>query len=132
MKIVKNQIDQNFGYIKIKATTTNTFITLTDVDGNVLLSKHAGILEFKGSKKKTPYVGGEIFKSFLTDIVKLNIKTKAYIIQVNGFIRRSVIYNILSQLFVTDSEKESENVFFLQPIINKTHNGLRKKKRRRL
>ena len=110
MKINKNQIDQNFGYIKIKATTTNTFVTLTDVYGNVLLSKHAGILDFKGSKKKTPYVGAEVFKSFLIDIEKLNIKTKAYIIQVNGFIRRSVIYNVLSQLFITNTEKSLKNI----------------------
>ena len=45
----------NFGYIKIKPTLNNIFITLTDDKGNVLISKHAGLLDFKGSKNKKFY-----------------------------------------------------------------------------
>lgn len=62
MTLTKKQINQNFGYIKIKPTFNNIFITLTDVAGNVLISKHAGILEFKGSKKKNTICSKSSFK----------------------------------------------------------------------
>ena len=51
MKINKKNI-YNFAYIKVKPTSNNIFITLTDISGNVILSKHAGLLNYKGSKKK--------------------------------------------------------------------------------
>ena len=53
MKINKKSTNYNFAYLKIKPTSNNIFITLTDVNGNVLISKHAGLLDYKGSKKKT-------------------------------------------------------------------------------
>ena len=128
MKINKNQIDQNFGYIKIKATTTNTFVTLTDVYGNVLLSKHAGILDFKGSKKKTPYVASQVLKDLILDLEKLSISIQAFIVQVHGFIRSGAVNSIIRQL----STLHLNNIFYLEYMTIRTHNGLRKKKKRRL
>lgn len=128
MKVVKKEYNTNFGYIKIKPTFNNIFITLTDFSGNVLLSKHAGILEFKGSKKKTPYVAGEVLKSLVNDIEKLNINIKFYILQVRGFIKAGVINNAIRQLDSLNFNK----IFYIDYVNIKTHNGLRLKKKRRL
>ena len=128
MTLIKKQINQNFGYIKIKPTFNNIFITLTDVNGNVLISKHAGLLEFKGSKKKTPYVASQVLKNLIDDIEKLNINIQAYVIQVRGFIRSGVINSVIRELNVLNIN----NIFYLEYITTRTHNGLRKKKKRRL
>jgi len=128
MTLTKKQINQNFGYIKIKPTFNNIFITLTDVAGNVLISKHAGILEFKGSKKKTPYVASQVLKELITDLEKLNINIQAFVVQVRGYIRSGVINSVIKQL----SSFNLNNIFYLEYLTTRTHNGLRKKKKRRL
>ena len=128
MTLIKKQINQNFGYIKIKPTFNNIFITLTDITGNVLISKHAGLLEFKGSKKKTPYVASQVLKDLMLDLEKLNINIQAFVVQVRGYIRSGVVNSVIRQL----SSLNLNNIFYLEYITTRTHNGLRKKKKRRL
>jgi len=41
--------------INILATFNNTIVTVTDLEGNVLLQESAGSLGFKGARKSTPY-----------------------------------------------------------------------------
>ncbi len=43
------------GIAHIEATFNNTFVTITDMDGNVLAWASAGSLGFKGSRKGTPF-----------------------------------------------------------------------------
>ena len=50
---INSEKNYNFGFIKIKLTINNIFITLTDINGNVIITKRAGLLEFKGSKKNS-------------------------------------------------------------------------------
>ena len=128
MTLIKKQINQNFGYIKIKPTFNNIFITLTDITGNVLISKHAGLLEFKGSKKKTPYVASQVLKDLMLDLEKLNINIQAFVVQVRGYIRSGVVNNVIKQL----SSLNLNNIFYLENITTRTQKGLRKKKKRRL
>ena len=128
MTLIKKQVNQNFGYIKIKPTFNNIFITLTDIEGNVLVSKHAGLLEFKGSKKKTPYVASQVLKDLMSDLEKLNINIQAFVIQIHGYIRSGVINSVIREL----SSLNLNNIFYLEYITTRTHNGLRKKKKRRL
>jgi small subunit ribosomal protein S11 len=128
MTLIKKQIMENFGYIKIKPTFNNIFITLTDKTGNVLVSKHAGLLEFKGSKKKTPYVASQVLKDLILDLEKLNINIQAFIVQVYGFIRSGAVNSVIRQL----GALHLNNIFYLEYMTIRTHNGLRKKKKRRL
>ena len=83
MKINKSN-EHNFGYIKIKPTSNNIFITLTDIKGNVLISKHAGLLDFKGSKKKTPFVAGQIIRNLIEEIKQSNLDIKLYILLITS------------------------------------------------
>ena len=43
------------GVAHIKASFNNTIITLTDTNGDVLVSESAGTAGFKGSRKSTPF-----------------------------------------------------------------------------
>lgn len=128
MKIIKKDINYDFGYIKIKPTLNNIFITLTDYDGNVLLTKHAGLLNFKGSKKRTPYVAGQVMKELLSDIEKFNIKIKSLILQIHGYVKGSAMYNVMRQF----DSLNVNNLFYIEQLKIRTHNGLRLKKKRRL
>ena len=128
MKVAKTKNNYNYGYIKIKPTFNNIFITLTDASGNVLLSKHSGLLDYNGSKKKTPYVASQVVKSLMEDIESLNINIKLYILQIKGYIRNSSVNSIIRELDTWNII----NIFYIEYINTKTHNGLRLKKKRRL
>ena len=43
------------GVAHIKATFNNTVITITDVQGNVIVWSTPGVVGFNGSKKSTPF-----------------------------------------------------------------------------
>ena len=43
------------GIACIKASFNNTLITITDTNGDVLVSTSAGTMGFKGSRKSTPF-----------------------------------------------------------------------------
>lgn len=118
----------NFGYIKIKPTLNNIFITLTDDKGNVLVSKHAGLLDFKGSKKKTPYVAGLVVKDLMLEVKNLNLLFKTFILQIQGYIRSGATNNIVKQL----KDLKINNIIYIEYVNKRVHNGLRAKKKRRL
>ncbi len=127
--LVKKKVVQNFAYIKINPTLNNVFITLTDRTGNVLASKHAGILAFKSSKKRTPYIATLVMKDLFSEIKRLDIDIKSYIIKSHGVIRNGVIKNVLRNMISITNFK---NVIYLEYSYIRAHNGLRRKKRRRL
>ena len=104
------------------------FITLTDLTGNVLISKRAGLLKFKGAKKKTPYVAGLVLKELILELQQSDFEIKTIRIQVNGYIRNSAVNRIIKQL----SSLQMQNIIFIEYINKKIHNGLRLKKKRRL
>ncbi len=128
MKIIKKTRRFRIGYLKIKPRLNNIFITLTDVSGKVLLAKHAGILKFKGTKKRTPYIASLVLKDIIFTLKNLNFNFKGFIVQMSGALRNRSFKNIVEQLF----ELNIKNIFYLRYIVKRTHNGLRKKKKRRL
>jgi small subunit ribosomal protein S11 len=125
---IRSQRVVEFGFIKIKQSFNNIFITLTDVKGNVISSKHAGLLKFKGSKKKTPFVAGLVLKDLISSIKKLNVKVNCFIVQIYGYVRSSSTNIIIKQL----RKLRIRNVIYLGYINKRVHNGLRAKKKRRL
>ena len=56
-KVTKKRVKKNVehGQAHIQASFNNTIVTLTDDHGNALSWSSAGSLNFKGSKKSTPY-----------------------------------------------------------------------------
>lgn len=56
----KRKIKKNIpeGQAHIHSTFNNTIVTITDNNGNKLVSKSSGEVGYKGSKKKTPFAAG--------------------------------------------------------------------------
>lgn len=52
----KKKIVLHTGIAHISATLNNTLITITDEKGDCILQESAGTLNYKGTKKATPYV----------------------------------------------------------------------------
>lgn len=125
---LKNNKNLNFGYIKIRPTLNNIFITLTDYNGNVLMTKNSGMLDFKSSKKRTPYAASQVLKSLLADIQKTNLNIKSLIVQTKGHIRHKAINSTMYQFKTLNLP----NVLFVEHLNVKVHNGMRAKKKRRL
>ncbi len=124
----KNQ-QKKYPYIifKVKPTINNFFITLTDKVGNVVLSKNAGSLKFKGRKKKSPYVAGLVMEKVLQTAQQLRIKLCS--LELNGFVRNNVNRTLVKKIAQSRIKRK---FFSIQYKKLQTHNGVRKSKKRRI
>lgn len=131
---VKLKKSLTLGILKIKSTINNMFVTLTDMSGNVIISNHAGLLNFKGKKKATPYVANVVFVSVIENIMKNEIVTMdACIMQVLGKTKKSKVKAMLRRLKPTEIDTiEYDDIIFSQRIRNRAHNGVRLAKQRRI
>ncbi|KUK50001.1 MAG: 30S ribosomal subunit protein S11 [Parcubacteria bacterium 33_209] len=111
------------GKIYIFSSYNNTIVTLTDTVGNVLASKSAGKLGFKGSKKSTPFAASKIAETLGAVAEKMGIKKFNVIVKGIGSGRESALRSIANQGFEISSIKD------VTPV---PHNGCRPKKPRRL
>ena len=124
---IKKEIKHNFGYLKVKPTTNNIFLTLSDEKGNVIISKHAGSIKIKGTQKRTPFIAGQVCEHLLTELERNNINIKLWILQIDGFIKNNLVKTVVKKL-----RSKEKYIFYIEYIRRKAHNGLRKKKDRRL
>jgi small subunit ribosomal protein S11 len=111
------------GKIYIFSSYNNTIVTLTDTVGNVLASKSAGKLGFKGSKKSTPFAASKIAETLGAVAEKMGIKKFNVVVKGIGSGRESALRSIANQGFEISSIKD------VTPV---PHNGCRAKKPRRL
>ena len=76
-KVVKKKtVRKNIakGIVYISATFNNTMITVTDEMGNAIAWSSAGALNFKGSKKSTPYAAQQAVEDALNKAKEHGIK----------------------------------------------------------
>lgn len=111
------------GKVHIFSSYNNTIVTLTDTVGNVLASKSAGKLGFKGSKKSTPFAASKVAETLGAVAEKMGIKKFQIVVKGIGSGRESALRSIANQGFEISSIKD------VTPI---PHNGCRPKKPRRL
>jgi ribosomal protein S11 len=129
---IKLQKTLNFGLIKVKFKKSNTYVTLTDIFGSVLIIKHGGMF-FEGKKRRTPYVSTLCFKGVLTSLKDLNITFKAFILYITR-LKVEGRNRYVSRLF-KDSIPEIDNVengMCAVRKVKKAHNGVRLAKERRI
>lgn len=131
---VKLKKSITFGFIKIRPTINNIFVTLTDINGNVIISKHAGPLSFKGKKKATPYIASVVFASLIQDIMKDDIvNVEACIVHIRGSIKYTKIKGMLKRLDKNQFDMiDYDDIIVLQYINKRAHNGVRRCKQRRI
>jgi small subunit ribosomal protein S11 len=61
--------------VNVQSTFNNTLVSVTTLDGDVLLRSSSGKLGFKGARKGTPFAASQIGQSLSKDMSSLGIKT---------------------------------------------------------
>ncbi|DAB33086.1 MAG: small subunit ribosomal protein [Sulfurospirillum sp.] len=121
-KVVKKNIAK--GIVYISATFNNTVVTVTDEMGNVISWSSAGSLNFKGSKKSTPYAAQQAVEDALNKAKEHGIKELGIKVQGPGSGRETAVKSV--------GATEGIKVTFLKDISPLPHNGCRPPKRRRV
>ncbi len=125
-KIVKKKKQPRLiakGIFYVNSTFNNTMITLTDENGNVVISTSAGAAGFKGAKKATPFAATLVAKTVVEKASNLGLKNAEINISGVGSGRDSAVRTLVTAGF--DINKITD----ITPI---PHNGCRPKKPRRV
>jgi small subunit ribosomal protein S11 len=111
------------GRIYISSSYNNTIITLTNAKGQVLASKSAGAVGFKGAKKATSFAASRVSEAIVNICKKLVIEKIEVFIKGVGAGRESAVRTLVNQ---------GLNVVSIKDITPIPHNGVRPKKVRRV
>lgn len=117
----KKQVDTAIAHVK--STFNNTMVSVTTVDGDVLLRSSAGKLGFKGARKSTPFAAGQIANVLARDMQAMGIKNVEVNLQGPGSGRDS---------FVRALQGSGINISVLRDVTPLPHNGCRPPKKRRV
>jgi len=111
------------GVAHVKATFNNTFVTITDDKGNVLVQASSGQVGFKGTRKGTPYAAGLVAREVARRAQDLGVREVEVRVKGPGPGRETAIRSLQSAgLMVTQ-------IHDMSPI---PHNGCRPPKERRV
>ncbi|MGL4768772.1 MAG: 30S ribosomal protein S11 [Mycoplasmoidaceae bacterium] len=78
----KKKLISSDGIGHIHASSNNTIVTITDLEGGAISWASSGSIGYKGSKKSTPYAAGIAATKAAKDAVALGLKS--IIVKVNG------------------------------------------------
>jgi small subunit ribosomal protein S11 len=120
-KKAKRHIDSAIAHIK--STFNNTLVSITTLNGDVLLRSSSGKLGFKGARKGTPFAAGQIGTNLAKEMVGIGIKTVEVNMQGPGSGRDSVVRSF---------QASGLNVSVLRDVTPLPHNGCRPAKKRRV
>jgi len=111
------------GQVHIYSTFNNTIVTVTDSQGNAVLSSSAGAAGFKGSRKSTPFAARMAAEEVMKEAVSLGLQEVEIFVKGPGPGRESAIRAVQAQglkvIAITDAT----------PV---PHNGCRPPKKRRV
>ena len=111
------------GQVHIQSTFNNTLVTVTDMNGNVISWSSAGSLNFKGSRKGTPFAAQMAAETALKAAKEHGLRYVEVYVKGPGAGRESAIRAI------GNCEMEVTLISDVSPI---PHNGCRPPKRRRV
>lgn len=120
-KKVKRHVDS--AVVHVKSSFNNTLVSVTTLDGDVLLRGSAGKLGYKGSRKGTPFAATQIASNLAKEMSTLGIKTVEINLQGPGSGRDSVVRAMQSS---------GIHVGVLRDVTPLPHNGCRAPKKRRV
>ena len=107
----------------VKATFTNTTVTITDTKGDTLCWASAGTSGFKGSRKSTPFAGQCAAQQAAEKALKFGVKEVDVRVKGPGSGRESAI---------TALQQAGLNVKTIEDRTPIPHNGCRPPKKRRV
>ena len=111
------------GKLFVKATFNNTVVTLTDVNGGVVLWNSAGRSGFKGSRKSTPFAATTTIEKLLQQARGIGLAQAEVYIKGPGPGRDAVL-RVLRNFDI--------KIALIADVTPIPHNGPRPKKRRRV
>jgi len=111
------------GIAHVKATFNNTVITITDMQGNVLVWSTPGVVGFNGSKKSTPFAAQVASSDAARRAKDLGLKSVDVFVRGPGSGRESAIRALQANGLMVTSIKD------VTPL---PHNGCRPRKKRRV
>jgi small subunit ribosomal protein S11 len=107
----------------IKSTFNNTMVSITTVDGDVIMRGSAGQLGFKGARKGTPYAATQIGGRIAKELAGIGVRMVEVNMQGPGSGRDGVVRALQSS---------GLNVTLLRDVTPIPHNGCRSPKKRRV
>lgn len=122
-KTKKNKRQLTSAVAHVKSSFNNTLVTITSLEGDVVLSSSAGKLGFKGSRKGTPFAASQIAGGLAKDMQAMGIKTVEVNLQGPGSGRDSVVRAF---------QGSGLHVSVLRDVTPLPHNGPRPPKKRRV
>jgi small subunit ribosomal protein S11 len=111
------------GIAHIKATFNNTIVSITDMNGNVVVWGSAGNVGFKGTKKGTPFAAQSAAETVAKKALEAGMKEVSVMVKGPGAGRETAIRALQGAGLEISSIKD------VTPI---PHNGCRPRKKRRV
>lgn len=111
------------GRVYINATFNNTIVSITDDSGNVIAWSSAGHLNFKGSRKSTPYAAQLAARDAAEKSRDYGLREVDVLVKGPGIGRESAIRAVAN---------EGIRIRQIRDITPLPHNGCRPRKRRRV
>lgn len=125
-KKVKKREKKNVpkGKVYIQASFNNTIVTITDMAGNVISWSTSGLMNFRGSKKSTPYAAQIAAANAAEKAIEASgIREVDVLVSGPGIGRESAIRSLASK---------GLSIKIIKDITPLPHNGCRPRKRRRV
>ena len=111
------------GVVHIHSTCNNTIISITDLQGNVVVWATAGAVGFKGARKGTPFAAQVAAEGAARKAAEMGMRQVQVFVKGPGAGRESALRSLQSAGFTVTIMKD------VTPI---PHNGCRPPKRRRV
>ncbi|MDG1456134.1 MAG: 30S ribosomal protein S11 [Planctomycetota bacterium] len=124
-KATKKKVKRNVsrGIVHIKSTFNYTIISITDPEGNSLMSQSGGSVGYKGSRKSTPFAAQRAAENCAGMAKKLGMTQVDLKVKGPGPGRESAIRAIQSS---------GLEIIAIEDVTPLPHNGCRPRKRRRV
>ncbi len=111
------------GVAHIQASFNNTLVTITDMNGNVIVWSSAGSLGFKGSRKSTPFAAQRAAEVVAKKAMEQGMKQVDVYVKGPGSGRESAIRSL---------QTTGLKVNLIKDVTPVPHNGCRPPKKRRV
>jgi small subunit ribosomal protein S11 len=111
------------GIVHIKSTFNNTIITITDMNGNAIVSTSSGTQGFKGARKSTPFAAQMAADACAQKALQRGVREVRVYVKGPGAGREAAIRSI---------QAAGLTITMIKDVTPMPHNGCRPPKRRRV
>lgn len=119
----KLRVTSDKGRVYVQATFNNTIISITDLQGNVLITGSSGAAGFKGTRKSTPYAATVATQQAAEQARQAGLKSVDVFVRGVGSGRDAAVRALHSS---------GISISLIQDLTPIPHNGTRPKKARRV